>query len=85
MLVTDIQVTHYHYDNHHARHCANVVLSLIDRTINLYCQINLPPYENSDARTRGFASEAARQIKRMPEFRSGQQELQFADHLMSRH
>jgi len=81
MLVTDIQITHYYYDNHNARHCANVVLSLIDRTFNLYCQITQPPFENAESRIRSFAKEAARQLSRTPEFRSDQQEVQLADHL----
>ncbi|PCJ08670.1 MAG: hypothetical protein COB16_06055 [Rhodobacteraceae bacterium] len=82
MLVTNIEITQYHYDPNRARHCANVALSLMDRTVNLYCQIILPQDESAEARTRGFVGEAARQLRRMPEFRSGGQELRLANHLM---
>ncbi|OUS34169.1 hypothetical protein A9Q94_17150 [Rhodobacterales bacterium 56_14_T64] len=82
MLVTNIEITQYHYDSNCARHCANVALSLRDRTVSLFCQINLPREGDAASRRLGFVDEAERQLRRMPEFRSGRQELRLADHLM---
>lgn len=85
MFVTDIEISHYRYDPYKARHCANVAVSGEGNVVNLYCQIDLPE-EQDDARARalGFAGEAARQLRRMPEIRSGQSALEFASGLVPR-
>jgi hypothetical protein len=85
MFVTDIEISHYRYDPYKARHCANVAVSAGGNIVNLFCQIALPE-EADDIRSRavGFAGEAARQLRRMPEFRSGQAALEFASGLEPR-
>ncbi|MFC3119199.1 hypothetical protein ACFOHS_17400 [Jhaorihella thermophila] len=45
MLVTDIEITHYHYNKDRARHVANVCLTLKDRVVSLFCQTDLPEAE----------------------------------------
>lgn len=84
MLVTDIEITHYHYNKDRARHVANVCLTLKDRVVSLFCQTDLPEAENPAARTRALLGDAMRQLLRMPEFRAGQATLEFAEPLRDR-
>lgn len=85
MYITDIEISHYRFDPHRARHCANVAVSAEGNVVNLYCQIDLPEDEDDvKARAVGFAGEAARQLRRMPEIRSGRTALEFASGLEPR-
>ena len=81
MLVTEIEITQYRYCSERARHMANVCLTLKDRVVSLFCQIELPEGESQAARSRAFIRDAARQLLRMPEFRSGRDTLEFAEDL----
>lgn len=75
MLVTDIEISHYQYCPKTMRHVANVCLTLKNQIVTLYCQLDLPAHENTTSRTAAFVGEATRQLRRMPEFRSGMQSL----------
>jgi hypothetical protein len=81
MFVTDIEISHYRYDPYRGRHCANVAFSTEDSTVNLYCQIPADEEEDADTRALGLLGEATRQLRQMPDIRSGRQDLQFAGHL----
>lgn len=78
MLVTGIEITHYQYCPNKARHMASVCLTLKDRIVTLFCQLELPENLSAGNRARAFVSEATRQLCRMPEIRSGRDRLEFA-------
>ena len=82
MLVTDIEISHYSYDAHRARHSANVAMTCRDRVVSLFCQLDLPAEESPRTRAQAFVKDAIRQLRRMPEYRNGRTPLQFADHLL---
>ena len=81
MLVTDIEITHYHYCRKSARHMASVCLTLKNQIVTLFCQLDLPENESGATRATAFIGEATRQLRRMPEFRSGQKTLEFSHNL----
>ncbi|MHA6263094.1 hypothetical protein ACXYMO_07825 [Arenibacterium sp. CAU 1754] len=81
MLVTDIEITHYQYCQKSARHIANVCVTLKNQIVTLLCRLDLPEDECGQSRAVAFVDDAIRQLRRMPEVRSGRQELQFAESL----
>lgn len=81
MLVTDFEISHYRWCADSARHLANVSMTLPDRIVTMYCQIDDARNVPERHRTRAFLREATRQLQRMPEFRSGRTTLEFADYL----
>ena len=78
MLVTDIEITHYRYCPTRARHLANVCMTLKDRIVSMACALDLPADTPNAPRAAAFVQDAIRQLKRMPELRSGQARLEFA-------
>ncbi|MBE1285334.1 MAG: hypothetical protein GJ676_18620 [Rhodobacteraceae bacterium] len=82
MVITDIEISHYAYDSHRARHTASVEMKLKDRVVQLFCQLELPENASPSNRAAEFVRDAIRQLRRMPEYRSGAEELRFADHLL---
>lgn len=84
MLVTDIEISNYHYCRRSARHLANVCVTLRTQIVTLFCQLDLPADEAPATRASAFVGEALRQLRRMPELRSGQRALEFADGLEPR-
>ena len=81
MLVTDIEIFQYQYCSKSSRHTASVCMTLKDRVVTLFCRLDLPKDESPRTRAAAFVSEATRQLRRMPEFRSGREKLKFADDL----
>lgn len=81
MLVTDIEIDDYCYCPRSFRHTARVCISLKNRVVTLLCRLDLPQDEPARTRATAFATEAVRQLLRMPEFRSGKETLRFADNL----
>ena len=81
MLVTDIEISQYSFDPLSARHQANVAMTLKNQVVSLFCRLELPEHEPARARGIAFVRDAIRQLKRMPEFRSGDTQLQFSDDL----
>lgn len=81
MLVTDIEISQYHYCPDSLRHMANVRLSLKNQTVTLFCRLDLQADEAPAIRATAFVAEATRQLLRMPEYRSGDQKLHFAQAL----
>lgn len=79
MLVTDIEITDYRYCARRARHQANVGVTLKNRFITLFCQLDLPSDTDDTTRARAFVDDALRQLRRMPEIRSGRAALGFCD------
>jgi hypothetical protein len=78
MQVTGIEISHYHHAPGTSRHEAAVYMTLRDRVVTLFCRIDLPGQESSAAPARALVDEAARQLGRMPEFRSGRETLELA-------
>ena len=78
MLVTDIEISNYQYCPKSARHLANVCVTLRNQIVTLFCQLDLPADETPSARASAFVGEALRQLRRMPELRSGHRTLEFA-------
>jgi len=83
MLVTDITISQYQYCPKSARHMANVCMTLKDQFITLFCQLNLPENESSRMPATAFVDDALRQLRRMPEFRSGRKTLEVSDGLLA--
>jgi len=81
VLVTDIEISQYEYCASSARHTANVSMRTKDRMVTMFCQLILPEGQSARARTLALVGEAMRQLRRMPEFRSGQTTLEFAGKL----
>ncbi len=81
MLVTDIEISQYHYCPTSLRHTANVCMSLQNQTVTLFCRLDLPADETPTLRAAAFVTEATRQLLRMPEYRSGQEKLHFSEAL----
>ncbi len=81
MLITDVEIKQYKYCPATARHIANVCLTLKDQFVTMFCQLDLPENESADVRATAFVSDAMRQLRRMPEFRSGHNKLRVADHV----
>ena len=79
MLVTDIKIGDYCYCTQSLRHTARVCVSLKNRMITLFCRLDLPQDQPVRDRATAFATEAIRQLRRMPEFRSGKETLHFSD------
>lgn len=83
MLVTGIEISNYQYCPDKARHVARVCLTLKGQIVTLFCALDLPEGESPGARARAFVGEAIRQMRRMPEFRSGRRTIEFADGLLA--
>mgnify|MGYP001171677004 CR=1 FL=1 len=81
MLVTHIEISQYAYDRSSARYQAVVAMTLKNQVVDLFCQVDLPENDNPRSRTVAFISDAVRQMKRMPEIRSGQKTLSFSSEL----
>jgi len=81
MLVTDIEICQYQYCSRSSRHKANVSMTLKNQLVTLFCRLDLPMDENPDSRASAFVAEATRQLLRMPEYRSGREQLLFSDAL----
>ncbi|MEX0280875.1 MAG: hypothetical protein AB3N13_06740 [Arenibacterium sp.] len=77
MLVTDIEITDYRFCEAKERHHATVGVTVRDRFISLLCQCDLPRDAAGGRRARAFVEDAVRQLRRMPEIRSGGAAIDF--------
>ncbi|SDC61702.1 hypothetical protein [Ruegeria marina] len=76
MLITNIEISRYTYCADTSRHSASVCLTLADRIVTLFCSLDLPGETSAVSRAQAFVGDALRQMRRMPEFRTGKQHLQ---------
>ena len=81
MLVTNIEISQYHYCQRSLRHAGTVCMTLKNQVVTLFCRLDLPQDEDPKSRAAAFVAEATRQLLRMPEYRSGHQKLKIADGL----
>lgn len=72
MEITGVEISQYRYCHNQARHLATVCMTMPDRIITMFCRVDLPEDEAPVRRTDAFMRDAARQLLRMPEFRSGE-------------
>lgn len=79
MLVTDIEINHYRYCSDRARHIADVCMTLKNQVVTLLCTVDLPADASGPSRVSAFVNDAVRQLRRMPELRSGKANLEFAE------
>lgn len=84
MLVTDVEISQYQYCPKSMRHMASVCMTLKNQIVTLYCQLDLPETATGPQRVTAFVREATRQLRRMPEYRSGNVSLDVPADLMRR-
>lgn len=77
MLITDIAVTHHAFDTDRGEHTANVSLTCADSVVRLICR--LPGLEQASTAQcmPMLVRDALRQIRRMPEYRTGEASVRF--------
>lgn len=81
MLVTNIEISHYSYCEQSARHTANVCMTLGDMFVTLFCALDMPANECPKERAKAFVGDAMRQLRRMPEYRSGRRSVELSEHV----
>ncbi|HCE71226.1 MAG TPA: hypothetical protein DET67_08395 [Ruegeria sp.] len=79
MQITNVEISQYQVCPNTARHSASVCMTLADRVVTLFCSLELPEGISAIARAQAFVGDAMRQLRRMPEFRSGKQQLSLDD------
>ncbi|MCE8512448.1 hypothetical protein KBY24_10710 [Ruegeria pomeroyi] len=82
MQITNVEISQYHVCPSTARHSASVCMTLADRMVTLFCSLELPEEISPLARTQAFVGDAMRQLRRMPEFRSGKDQLYLDDQVL---
>ncbi len=81
MLVTDIAVSRQSYCPARGIHTANVSLTFSDRIVRLFCNVHAQDDLNETRSVLAFIKDALRQMGRMPEYRSGRDELMLCPNL----
>ncbi|WP_164660888.1 hypothetical protein [Tropicibacter sp. Alg240-R139] len=81
MLVTNVEISQYTYCERTERHTANVCMTLGDMFVTLFCALNMPENECPKTRANAFVRDAMRQLRRMPEYRSGRSSLELSKHV----
>jgi len=79
MLVTNVEISQYSYCQRTARHTANVCMTLGDMFVTMFCALDLPDDECPKSRAQAFVGDALRQLRRMPEYRSGVTSLELSE------
>ena len=70
MQIKDVEFSQYRYCGEQSRHFVTVCMTLPDRVITMFCRADLPENETTGRCKDAFLRDAARQLKRMPEFRA---------------
>lgn len=81
MLVTNVEISQYTYCERTERHTASVCMTLGDMFVTLFCALDLPTDESPKARAKAFVGDAMRQLRRMPEYRSGRTQIELSEHV----
>ncbi len=77
MLVKDIAISEHVFHDDRDVHAANVTLSFADKVVRLRCHLQgLGPQDMAHC-VPGLVKDALRQLRRMPEYRSGQSRIKF--------
>ena len=82
MFITQIDIAGLNIENHDSMMRAHVAITSDSGRVLVDCQL---PLDHGDPVTRRSAlmHEAIRQLRRMPEYRSGQREIRLADGLLA--
>ncbi|MFC3613831.1 hypothetical protein ACFORG_08695 [Lutimaribacter marinistellae] len=78
MQITGIEIIDTRFCTASGRHRASLRLTLPDRVVTLFCALALPEAVSPALRDRAMMADALRQMRRMPEFRSGRMALNMA-------
>ncbi|CUH52659.1 hypothetical protein SAMN04488037_11510 [Shimia marina] len=78
MHVTDIQISNPTYRQTLGEFSAMVSLSCDARDVRLLCNVPAEEEQSKGARRLAFIRDALRQLRRMPEIRTGREEVSFA-------
>jgi len=81
MQITDYEISQAELLPDQSRHMARVSLTMADRIVTLFCAVNLDGVDTPNGRLNAFLREALRQMRRMPEFRTGEATLELAANL----
>lgn len=81
MLIKSVEIDHYRYSPEGSRHAARVRMTLRDRVVTTFCQVIGGAEMDTAARAEALVRDALRQLRRMPEFRSGGTSLELAPEL----
>ncbi len=81
MLVTNVEISQYSYCERTERHNASVCMTLGDMFVTLFCTLDMPLDECPKSRAKAFVGDAMRQLRRMPEYRSGRSSLELSEHV----
>jgi|GEM_PF-2254808 len=81
MQITDYEISQETFCPDQTQHTARVSLTMADRFVTLFCAVNLEGIDTPGARLEAFLREALRQMRRMPEFRSGGKTLELSANL----
>lgn len=75
MQILDIEMSDHAFDAARGRHSANVGLVFADHFVSIFCSLALPDGTGTKARDFALLNDALRQLRRMPEFRTGRVKL----------
>ena len=81
MQITDYEISQEEFSPDRTRQVARVSLTMADRFVTLFCAVNLEGVDTPSARLDAFLREALRQLRRMPEFRTGGKTVELAANL----
>ncbi|MBO9450711.1 hypothetical protein J7426_10610 [Tropicibacter sp. R16_0] len=81
MLVTNVEISEYSYCERTERCTANVSMTLGDMFVTLFCALDIPANECPKTRAKAFVGDAMRQLRRMPEYRSGRRSVELSEHV----
>lgn len=84
MLVSDIAISRQSYCTEREIHSANVCLTLSDTIVRLVCNIKGTPESDPNQTLIAIVRDALRQMSRMPEYRSGRDQLRLCPSLSHR-
>ena len=83
MLVTNVEISQYTYCERTERHTASVCMTLGDMFVTMFCALDRPVGECPKERAKAFVGDAMRQLRRMPEYRSGRSSVELPEHVTS--
>jgi predicted YcjX-like family ATPase len=82
MLITRIDIAGMHHADHDSAMRAHVAITSDKGRVLVDCQLPAQPME-AGPRRMALMHEAIRQLRRMPEYRSGQRQILLADGLLA--
>ncbi len=81
MQITDYEISQEAFSPDQTQQVARVSLTMADRFVTLFCAVDMEGVDSPSARLDAFLREALRQLRRMPEFRTGGKTVELAANL----